>query len=466
MNRKALIFLSSSRFSAFIAAALLVLFFAGASEAQVVWPRMTVSADGTPISYEVFGSADPTLIFVHGWSCDSRYLRKQIGYFSKSHRVVVLDLAGHGHSGMGRKKYTMRSFGEDVKAVAEAVGSNEVILVGHSMGGQVIAEAAALMPERVLGLIGIDTLEDVEYRMTEEELKKWVTPLSENFPAESRKFVDQMFSPGTDKAIREWILSDMSAAPPAVAISAMEEMMRQYINGEAALVFDKVRVPVISVNGDKWPVNMEGNRHRMLFYDTLILKGADHFLMMDRPDEFNAALGKAIKMVLENTPIPCPTTTMPSENNRMKLGDLPTPFSAEQIMKALPQGSWIRLRNEVKGENTDILLRFGNGNSKAVHLETAVSAEDGKPLGEPQHSKPEWKELQSHASFPADNSTIKSAMLKTFKGDLCCWLYEVKEGDTVTRYWFSPDLPGPPVLLEEFKNGELSRRMTMTGRGR
>jgi hypothetical protein len=43
-----------------------------------------------------------------------------------------------------------------------------------------------------------------------------------------------MISPQTDPQLREWILSDMSAAPPAVALSAMKNMMSQYITGEAA----------------------------------------------------------------------------------------------------------------------------------------------------------------------------------------------------------------------------------------
>jgi pimeloyl-ACP methyl ester carboxylesterase len=49
--------------------------------------------------------------------------------------VVLLDLAGHGHSGSKRSRYTMRAFGEDVQSVTEAVGSKSVILIGHSMGG-------------------------------------------------------------------------------------------------------------------------------------------------------------------------------------------------------------------------------------------------------------------------------------------------------------------------------------------
>ena len=154
-----------------------------------------LSKDGVPISYEIYGAGEPTLVFVHGWSCDARYWRAQLPYFSKKHRVVTLDLAGHGHSGTTRSQYTMWAFGEDVRAVTEAIGSRSVILIGHSMGGSVIAEAARLMPNRVIGLIGVDTLENIEYPMTREELKKMIAPLEKDFRTGSRQFVGEMISP-------------------------------------------------------------------------------------------------------------------------------------------------------------------------------------------------------------------------------------------------------------------------------
>ena len=291
-----------TRYSISLTSCLFVLFLTfGAIRAQADWPHVIPSKDGTPISYEIYGAGESTLVFVHGWSCDARYWRAQLPHFAENHRVVTLDLAGHGHSGTTRSQYTMRAFGEDVKAVIEATGSRRVILIGHSMGGSVIAEAARLMPNRVKGLIGVDTLENIEYPITREELKKMIAPLEKDFRAGSRQFVEEMISPQTDPQLREWILSDMSAAPPAVALSAMNNMMSQYITGEAAKIFDEIRIPVITVNGDMWPVNYEANRRHMLSFDAIVLKGADHFLMLNRPEQFNRALETAISKLLRNT---------------------------------------------------------------------------------------------------------------------------------------------------------------------
>ena len=271
----------------------------GDIQAKTEWPHVVLSKDGTPVSYEIYGAGEPTLVFVHGWSCDARYWRAQASHFSKKHRIVILDLAGHGHSGMSRTKYTMGAFGEDVRAVTEAVGSPRVILIGHSMGGSVIAEAARIMPNRVIGLIGIDTLDNIEYPLTSEELKKMTAPLEKDFRAGSRQFIGEMILPQTDPQLREWILSDVSAAPPAVALSAMNEMMSQYITGESAKIFDEIRIPVVTVNGDLWPINYVANRRHMFSFDAIVLKEADHFLMMDRAEEFNRALEKAINTILQ-----------------------------------------------------------------------------------------------------------------------------------------------------------------------
>jgi pimeloyl-ACP methyl ester carboxylesterase len=285
----------------YLASCFVILFLIfGTIRAQAEWPRVVLSKDGTLISYEVYGAGEPTLVFVHGWSCDARYWRAQVLHFSKSHRVVTLDLAGHGHSGTTRSQYSMLAFGADVQAVTEAIGTKRVILVGHSMGGSVIAEAARLMPDRVTGLIGVDTLHNIEYPMTREELTKMLAPLKKDFRTGSREFVEEMISPRMNPQLREWILSDISAASPIVALSALQGMMSQYITGEAAKIFDQIHIPVMSVNGDMWPVDYEANRRHMSFFDAIIVKGADHFLMLDRQKEFNRALEKAILIISQN----------------------------------------------------------------------------------------------------------------------------------------------------------------------
>ena len=248
------------------------------------------SADGTPIAYEVHGDGEPTLILVHGWSCDARYWREQVAHFAARQRVVTVDLAGHGHSGAGRKDYTTRSFGEDVRAVADAVGGDRLILVGHSMGGLVIAEAARLLPGRVLGLIGVDSLHNLDFPVTEEHAAEMIAPLEADFPVACRQFAAAMILPDTDADLAEWIQADMAAAPAEVALSAMRGYMEQWITGAGPALFEELPLPVVAVCADLWPVNAEANRQHMRSFEAIVLVGTDHFLMLDAAEEFNRAL--------------------------------------------------------------------------------------------------------------------------------------------------------------------------------
>lgn len=281
-----------SFFCFFVGCVLIVATAAGAGTFGVV-----PSADGTPIAYEVHGSGEPTLILVHGWSCDARYWREQVALFSSRRRVVTLDLAGHGHSGAGRRDYTMRSFGEDVRAVADAVGGDTLILTGHSMGGLIIAEAARLLPGRVLGLIVVDALNDLDLSVTEEHAAEMVTPLEADFPAACRQFAAAMIRPDTGAELAEWIKSDMAAAPAEVAVSAMRGYLARWIAGAVPAIFEELPLPVVGVFSDLWPVDTEANRRHMHSFEAIVLEGTDHFLMLGAAEEFNRAFDEAVATI-------------------------------------------------------------------------------------------------------------------------------------------------------------------------
>ena len=222
----------------------------------------------------------------------------QINHFAQKYRVVVLDLAGHGHSGMTRKCYFMRAFAEDVRAVTEAVDSKTVILVGHSMGGEIVARAAQLMPDRVIGIIGVDTLENVEYPLSSREAEAMLAPMLDDFRGESRSFVSTMFYKDADPAVRQWVLDDIASAPPAIALESMEAYLFEYVSGKVAKIFDEIKVPVVCVNGDLWPVDLEANLRHIKSFEAITVPGGDHFLMLDKPNAFNQALEKAVYSIL------------------------------------------------------------------------------------------------------------------------------------------------------------------------
>lgn len=253
-----------------------------------------VSPDGVAIACASYGRGDLAVVFVHGWSCDSRYWHKQVPYFSKKYRVITLDLAGHGNSGFGRKSYTTEAFGQDVSAVLRQLAVKKAVLVGHSMGGEVILYAAKAAPERVIGLVGVDTLEDLGMAYPDEVKNSIYEPIAQDFVPNVQAFVRSMFPADADKNLVDTIARDMSCAPQEVALSSMKEYFKVNV---PELVKD-LAVPLKSVNADLWPTNIQGNKKLVPSYEAAIIKGRGHFLMLEDPAQFNEQLDRMITRIL------------------------------------------------------------------------------------------------------------------------------------------------------------------------
>lgn len=252
------------------------------------------SDDGVEISFDIIGNGDTGLIFVHGWSCDKSYWRNQAEFFSGNYKVVAIDLAGHGNSGLNRKDYTMELFGEDVASVVNHLGLDKVILIGHSMGGSVVLEAAKKLGDKVIGIIGVDTYQSFVDDWTSEQKDGFLKSFQDNFVLTTQGFVRSMFPKDADTLLVKKVADDMSSAPPQVAVSAMRNLF--YYNPLPSL--EKLNLPLVSINCDMYPVSIDENKKYVKDYEVKFMKGVGHFLMLERPGEFNSLLKESIAELL------------------------------------------------------------------------------------------------------------------------------------------------------------------------
>ena len=74
------------------------------------------------VHYILDGEGEKTLLFIHGWSCDTTFWKSQINYFKKNYRVIAIDLPGHGKSSKPKINYTFDLFSEAVKKVIDDAG--------------------------------------------------------------------------------------------------------------------------------------------------------------------------------------------------------------------------------------------------------------------------------------------------------------------------------------------------------
>ena len=255
--------------------------------------RTTRSADGVRIAYEVAGEGSPALVLVHGFACDRTYWHEQVPAFAPRHRVVTIDLAGHGDSEGGRPDWTMAAYGADVVAVVEACGLDAVVLVGHSMGGDVIAEAGPALGSRLRGLVWVDTYRSLGSPIDADEVAAIAEPFGSDFAGATRDLVRSMFRPDADSGLRDWIVEDMAAEPPDIGRS---ELVHAISNEPAATArLDELSAPLFAINPDYRPTDVESLREHGM--EVVVVPDTGHFLMLEAPERFNAALAEVLTRI-------------------------------------------------------------------------------------------------------------------------------------------------------------------------
>jgi pimeloyl-ACP methyl ester carboxylesterase len=246
----------------------------------------TTSADGVDIAYTEAGSGPVSLLFIHGGLASRAFWAPQLAELAGTFRMAALDLAGHGDSGRNRETWTIQAFAEDVRAVADAQDLRNVVLVGNSLGGAVALDAAALLTGRAIGVVGVDTLHEAEAVFTPEEARARGAAFRANFRGACTEMVHALFHPGEHLELQAWALRIMFAMDQEVVARIMEGLA-EYDLGAA---FRHAGVPIRAINGDLWPTAIDANRKVAPDFDAVIMKGAGHYPMLERPGEFNRIL--------------------------------------------------------------------------------------------------------------------------------------------------------------------------------
>jgi pimeloyl-ACP methyl ester carboxylesterase len=114
--------------------------------------------DGVALAYEDSNTDMPHMVLVHGCGLDHSSLTRQTEFFSKSHRVISVDLRGHGKSDAPHQDYAMAAFADDLAWLCTEVALVKPTVVGHSMGGNVVLELAARYPGLLSSLVMIDSV--------------------------------------------------------------------------------------------------------------------------------------------------------------------------------------------------------------------------------------------------------------------------------------------------------------------
>jgi len=160
-------------------------------------------------------------------------------------------------------------------------------------------------------------------------------------------------------------------------------------------------------------------------------------------------------------PVAAAPDEKPAEDpRRMQPGHAPTPYTAEELRKACPEGRTDVFRVERKDGVVLLTNTFLKCDEKGTEVESATAKEDGTKLGGGKKTST-WKELQAHASSPEADTKITEETVEVPAGKFECWLYVVSQGTSVRRMHFAKKLPGPPVKMVMETDGKTSLTMTL-----
>jgi pimeloyl-ACP methyl ester carboxylesterase len=251
--------------------------------------------DGVRLAYTESGSGSPPILLVHGWTCDHSYFAPQAEHFGANHRVVSVDLRGHGESDKPEQEYTMAGFADDLHWLCDQLGLEQPVVVGHSMGGVIAFEMAARHPDAVGAVVAVDSP-----LAPPDALASQIPSLVEGLrsPAYqdvSRGFVSNMLFLPTDDAERKArIVDGMATAPQYVMASAMECIFSCDTGAAAA----GCKAPALLINAAAPLADVA--RLQKLCPHIMIGQtvGAGHFNQLEVPEQVNAMIERFLTVSL------------------------------------------------------------------------------------------------------------------------------------------------------------------------
>jgi len=253
----------------------------------------TIKCNQVDIAYNMDGEGAITLLFVHGAFIDGSYWSTQAEYFKDHYRVITIDLPGHGQSGKARDQWNIEGLGADLSVFIRALNLKNVVLIGHSAGGDIILETAIQCPDAVIGFIGVDNFKNAGAAMPEKIQSmfsqiKMLLKLNFSFAAET--FASKaLLSEATEPSIANRVISDYKHMDKKIGFELICSSF-DYYNRERELM-NRLKLKMFLINVDNIPTNEDLLKtHAASGYEILPIKGTCHFPMLEHPDVFNSLI--------------------------------------------------------------------------------------------------------------------------------------------------------------------------------
>ncbi|MBN2613668.1 MAG: alpha/beta hydrolase [Bacteroidales bacterium] len=259
--------------------------------------QITIRDTQVEINYFQQGQGDTTLLFLHGWCIDATYWKNQVEYFSKNYNVYAIDLPGFGKSKAERTNWTIEEYAHDVTAFIDSMNLKNVVIIGHSMAGEIMLQAALTNNTKITGIIGVDNFKLIDVAFTPEQTKQmtdFFPMLEKDFKKSAPVYADMMlFHPTTSKEVKDRVKTDFTNSDPVIGYGTFMNQM-QYASTDAQRL-EQLNHRLYLINSDGFPTNETGlKNHCKKSFQMETISATGHYPMIEKPTEFNLIMEKVL----------------------------------------------------------------------------------------------------------------------------------------------------------------------------
>jgi pimeloyl-ACP methyl ester carboxylesterase len=278
--------------------------------------RRVAGADGLELALYEWSAEGVPLLMLHGFGNDAHVWEDLAPLVAPHYRTLALDLRGHGESDRDPEgRYDHLSMARDVAAVCDALAIRRVVIVGHSLGGRVAMRFAGLDPQRLAGLVLVDTAPDLDARGTTrirleaeqgppafDALAAYEDLLAQHYPATKPERLRGLARHWTRQRADGRFELKLDPKFRARRAGATAADMERYMREEAEALWKALRelaCPALVVRGAASDVISQEVADRMV--DEVIpdarlavVPRAGHSVMLDNPEAFNAAVAEFV----------------------------------------------------------------------------------------------------------------------------------------------------------------------------
>ena len=238
-----------------------------------------ITREGITLCYEEAGEGGPPVLLVHGWCSDHRSMAAIFEHVRAAHRVVAVDLRGHGRSDAPDEAYSIAGFAEDLIWLCNTLGLDQPVVIGHSMGGSIALELAARAPALPSALVTLDggiLLHDALRRACEALLSLLA---GADYRESLRAFVAAHLAPVEGSPWRERILDARLQSPQPVIAAVLAAIVRW----DGATAARACPVPLLNICPIRPVTDLARFRALCPRLRVAQLPGVSHFLHLEAP---------------------------------------------------------------------------------------------------------------------------------------------------------------------------------------